>query len=106
MDFAAAPRCQKVFDFGKSIPDPVYGGASVVQALTMGMWNAQKFHDKTDSGMLEQHARVHQALLEEGLLRSGTNGRKRPKPYRLHAPLRDGLHGARKVRDAGVRMLS
>ena len=64
MDFAAAPRCSKVFDFGKSVPDPVYGGAGVLQALTLGMWKAQPFHDKLDLGMVGQHARVHQALMD------------------------------------------
>jgi hypothetical protein len=64
MDFAAAPRCQKVFDFGKYIPDPVYGGASVLQALTFGIWKAQPFHDMLDLGMVSQHARVHQALMD------------------------------------------
>ena len=64
MDFAAAPRCRKVFDFGKNIPDPIYGGAGVLGMLTLGMWNAQAFHDKLDLGMVSQHARVHQALLE------------------------------------------
>ncbi len=64
MDFAAAPRCAKVFDFGRSVPDPVYGRAAVLQALSLGLWNSQKFHDKLDTGMLEQHARVHQALME------------------------------------------
>ena len=64
MDFAAAPRCSKVLDFGKNVPDPVYGGAAVLQALTFGMWKAQPFHDHLDLGMVGQHARVHQALMD------------------------------------------
>jgi hypothetical protein len=64
MDFAAAPRCSKVFDFGKNIPDPVYGGARVLGMFSLGMWNPQAFHDKLDLGMVSQHARVHQALME------------------------------------------
>ncbi len=64
MDFAAAPRCSKVFDFGKNIPDPVYGGAALLQAITFGLWKAQPFHDMLDAGMVTQHARVHQALMD------------------------------------------
>jgi hypothetical protein len=64
MDFAAAPRCSRVFDFGKRIPDPVYGGAAALQAITFGAWKAQPFHDKLDLGMVSQHARVHQALMD------------------------------------------
>ncbi|PYT25486.1 MAG: hypothetical protein DMG57_24995 [Acidobacteria bacterium] len=64
MDFAAAPRCKKVFDFGKHIPDPIYGGASALACLTRGNWNSQAFHDRIDGGMVTQHARVHQALMD------------------------------------------
>jgi hypothetical protein len=64
MDFAAAPRCKKVFDFSRYIPDPVYGGASLLEAITLGLWKAQPFHDKVDAGMVSQHARVHQALMD------------------------------------------
>lgn len=64
MDFAAAPRCSRVFDFGKRIPDPIYGGARLLSLLTCGLWKDQPFHDKLDGGMVTQHARVHQALME------------------------------------------
>lgn len=64
MYFVAAPRCQKVFDFGPSIPDPVYGGAALLRALTFGLFNEKAFHDKVDGGMLAQHCRVHQALID------------------------------------------
>jgi hypothetical protein len=64
MEFASAPRCAKVFDFGRSVPDPVYGGASVFHRLSFGRWNLAAFHDKLDAGMLAQHCRVHQALLD------------------------------------------
>ena len=64
MDFAAAPRCSKVFDVARFVPDPVYGGAAVLQALTFGAWKAQPLHDKLDMGMVSQHGRVHQALME------------------------------------------
>jgi hypothetical protein len=64
MNFAAAPRCAKVFDFGKRIPDPIYGGAAALRRITFGMWNPEPFHNKLDSNMLSQHGRVHQALME------------------------------------------
>jgi len=64
MVFAAAPRCQKVFDFGKRWPDPVYGGASLLRSLTFGQWDTARFHDRLDSQMLAQHCRVHQALMD------------------------------------------
>jgi hypothetical protein len=64
MFFAAAPRCSKVFDFGKRWPDPVYGGARMLQRLSLGRWNPSGFHDRVDTGMLVQHCRVHQALMD------------------------------------------
>ena len=64
MGFMAAPRCEKVFDFGKSIPDPVYGGAALISAVTFGLWKTDAFHRKLDSGMLAQHSRVHQSLMD------------------------------------------
>jgi hypothetical protein len=64
MIFAAAPRCEKVFDFGEHIPDPVYGGATLLHYLTFGLWQPDRFHDKIDAGMLAQHCRVHQSLID------------------------------------------
>ena len=64
MDFAAGARPSKVFDFGKRVPCPVYGGAAALQAITLRRFNAQKFHDWMDGAMVAQHARVHQALME------------------------------------------
>ncbi len=64
MLFAAAPRCEKVFDFGPRIPDPVYGGAELLRRLTFGRWNCQGFHDTLDAKMLAQHCRVHEALMD------------------------------------------
>ncbi len=64
MGFMAAPRCEKVFDFGKSIPDPIYGGAALISAVTFGLWKTEAFHRKLDSGMLGQHSRVHQSLMD------------------------------------------
>ncbi len=32
--------------------------------LTLGRWNPEGFHDKVDGGMVAQHARVHQALMD------------------------------------------
>jgi hypothetical protein len=64
MTFAAAPRAQKVFDFGKSIPDPVYGGAQLLHYVTAGLVNPQAIHDRMDTQMLITHCQVHQALME------------------------------------------
>ncbi len=64
MAFMAAPRCEKVFDFGKNVPDPVYGGAALASAVTFGLWKTDAFHRKLDSRMLGQHSRVHQALMD------------------------------------------
>ena len=63
MHFAAAPRCQRVFDFGP-IPDPVYGGARLLSRLTLGAWKDQPFHDRLDGFMVGQHSRVHQYLMD------------------------------------------
>jgi hypothetical protein len=64
MLFAAAPRCEKVFDFGPGVPDPVYGTVRLIERLSFGMWKPEPFHDWMDSQMLAQHCRVHQALIE------------------------------------------
>lgn len=64
MLFAAAPRCEKVLDFGRMMPDPIYGGARLVERLSFGKWSATPFHDWLDGQMLAQHCRVHQALIE------------------------------------------
>lgn len=64
MDFAAGARPAKVFDFGRRIPCPLYGSAAALQAVTLGLFKAGRFHDWMDGGMVAQHARVHQALLE------------------------------------------
>jgi hypothetical protein len=64
LHFAAAPRCEKVLDFGKRWPDPVYGGASLLHYLTLRRWDPQPFHDRLDAKMLAQHCRVHQAVMD------------------------------------------
>jgi hypothetical protein len=64
MTFAAAPRCQKVFDFGAGWPDPIYGGAALLRRLTFGAFNEQAIHTKMDTEMLAQHCRVHQAVMD------------------------------------------
>jgi hypothetical protein len=46
------------------IPDPVYGGAALLLRLAFELWNDQPFHDKLHAGMVTQHGRVHQALME------------------------------------------
>ena len=64
MDFAAGARPAKVFDFGAKVPCPLYGGAAALQAISLGLFDAQRFHDRMDGAMVAQHARVHQALME------------------------------------------
>jgi hypothetical protein len=64
MLFAAAPRCQKVFDFGEMWPDPIYGTAALLRLFTFGIFNDEFVHTKMDTNMLAQHARVHQALMD------------------------------------------
>jgi hypothetical protein len=64
MDFAAGARPCKVFDFGRRVPCPLYGGVGLLQTLSLGIYNAQKFHDWMDGAMVAQHGRVHQALME------------------------------------------
>lgn len=64
MDFAAGARPAKVFDFGRHVPCPLYGGAAALRALTLGWFDPQRFHDWMDGAMVAQHGRVHQALME------------------------------------------
>lgn len=64
MEFVAGRRPSKVLDFGKFIPDPVYGGAELLYLMTLGLWNKDKFHDEIDGEMMRQHGRVHQALAD------------------------------------------
>ena len=64
MVFAAAPRAQKVLDFGKHIPDPVYGGAEVLRYLTLGLVKPEAIHDRMDAQMLALHCQVHQTLMD------------------------------------------
>jgi len=64
MDFVAGARAKKVFDFGKYIPDPLYGTSDALEFLTLGIYKTQPFHDFMDLQMSTQHCRVHQALME------------------------------------------
>ena len=64
MDFIAGRRARQVFNFGKYIPDPIYGTVDLLKVLTLGLFPAQVFHDYADLVMAAQHARVHQALME------------------------------------------
>jgi len=64
MDFVAGARAKKVFDFGRFIPDPLYGTSDALQTMTLGMYKTQTFHDYMDLQMSTQHCRVHQALME------------------------------------------
>jgi len=64
MDFVAGARPKKVFDFGKDIPDPIYGTATALKVLSLGMFNTVPVHNYMDGVMCVQHARVHQAVME------------------------------------------
>ena len=64
MVFAAAPRAQRVLDFGKRLPDPVYGGAALLRYLSLGLLKPQAIHDRMDAHMLALHCQVHQALMD------------------------------------------
>ena len=64
MLFAAAPRAQRVFDFGRSIPDPVYGGAELLRYLSLGLVKPEAIHDRMDAQMLALHCQVHQTLMD------------------------------------------
>jgi len=64
MVFAAAPRAQKVLDFGKHVPDPVYGGAEALRYLTLGLVKPAAIHDRMDAQMLTLHCQVHQTLMD------------------------------------------
>jgi hypothetical protein len=62
MEFAAAPRARKVFDFWGV--DPVYGGAELVNRLSMGLIDADPVHEMMDTSMLVEHCHVHQKLID------------------------------------------
>lgn len=62
MEFAAAPRAQKVFDLWGI--DPVYGGAALASRLSMGVIDPEPVHEMMDTGMLVQHCHVHQKLMD------------------------------------------
>ncbi len=62
VEFAAAPRAKKVFDFYGV--DPVYGGADVVKLLSLGLVDPRPLHDMMDTRMLVQHCHVHQKLMD------------------------------------------
>lgn len=62
VEFAAAPRAQKVFDFYGV--DPVYGGAGLLKRITLGLVDPQPLHDMMDTSMLVQHCHVHQKLMD------------------------------------------
>ncbi len=64
MDFVAGARPNKVLDFGKLVPCPIYGPADALQAISLGLFKSQWWHDAGDLVMAAQHSRVHQALME------------------------------------------
>jgi len=63
MEFASAPRCEKVLDFGKRWPDPIYGGARLLHRLGL-FRDLQAFHDYLEGKMLGVHCTIHQAFIE------------------------------------------
>lgn len=62
MEFAAAPRARKVFDFWGV--DPVYDGAEMLKAVTLGALDPASIHDSMDTSMLVSHCQVHQKLMD------------------------------------------
>jgi hypothetical protein len=76
MDFVAGARPKKVFDFGKGIPDPIYGSSAVLGKISLGLFDNRKFHEWMDLQMAAQHSRVHQALME-GTARKFADWQKR-----------------------------
>ena len=64
MDFVAGARPKKVFDFGPSVPCPLYGPSDALETVTLGLYKSQVFRNWMDLQMSTQHSRVHQALME------------------------------------------
>jgi len=62
MEFAAAPRAERVFDFYGL--DPVYGGADLLSRLSLGLFDPAGIHDTMDTTMLVEHCHVHQKLMD------------------------------------------
>lgn len=62
MEFASAPRAEKVFDLGGV--DPVYGLGDLIQAYSLGALDSRWLHDMMDTAMLVEHCSVHQLLME------------------------------------------
>jgi hypothetical protein len=64
MEFVAGARARKVFDFGRYIPDPLYGTSDFLELCTLGLYRSKLFRDFVDGHMAVEHAHVHQALME------------------------------------------
>ncbi len=62
MEFASAPRAEKVFDLNGI--DPVYGTADLIQRYSLGLFDSRWLHDKMDTTMLNEHCSVHQLLMD------------------------------------------
>lgn len=62
IEFAAAPRARRVFDFYGF--DPVYGGADLLSRLSLGLFDPAGLHDAMDTTMLVEHCHVHQKLMD------------------------------------------
>jgi hypothetical protein len=96
MDFIAGARPQKVIDFGPFVPCPFYGTAAALQALTLGIFPADRVHTLMDGFMCTQHGRVHQALMDGSskVFASGVwETKKEPKK---EAPAKEVKHAAHK----------
>ena len=62
--FASSPRCRKVLDFGKMIPDPVYDTADLIQMMSFGIISSKPVHDMLDTQMVQLHGVVHQKFMD------------------------------------------
>ena len=62
MEFASAPRAERVFDFAGV--DPVYGSVDLMQSMTLGLVDSRWIHDMMDTTMLNEHCSVHQLLMD------------------------------------------
>jgi len=69
MHFLASPRCAKVLELGRNVPDPVFGSLDMLARATFGAFDAQKRKDRLEALMLGIHCRVHHALIENAAQR-------------------------------------
>ena len=62
--FASSPRCRKVLDFGRWMPDPVYDIADLISKLSLGIVSSKPVHNMLDTQMIELHGVVHQKYID------------------------------------------